>query len=455
MVKTVRILAPFLVALLPLLPLINSLTHPARSFYPGWEQSANMVTYYASHIEKRAELPLVLHLAEGVGFPHPLFEEPLMMPLLGLMAAKVGTNGAIFIWSFLLLVVAFLGIRKCLRPFRLGEWDNALAAALVWFFFPLTQFYAGRFAEAGAVTLLFAGLAFWDIFAREPNNPYAKAAAAVSWLCFTLMAGIYPGGFAYSFGTISLVVLSSFWISKNWILAFMGVIGVLFGVLLALGPWLYTTVHFAVWDKAPVPHDVYSFAVILLFFAALLFVQVRNVHTPEREGIIVSALLFAVALGALTVTLSRLPTMQEMKEVKRIDAEHYHFSNAYPSDPHPEWLNLPLVKAEFRSSDGTEFGRLRQVTLNLESPSLVQTNVVAFPWNQIRIEKHFLERDNTLAKKNRIYFALPKGVHRVEYILTTPTEWRVLKQLSTVGFAVGLFLLWFFSVRAILSGEKP
>jgi hypothetical protein len=380
-----RLAAPFLVAMVPLLPfLLPSWGNSAHS--PGWTASLETIQYFSRSIEATGNAPAVFHKKEGVGFPHPLFQEPMLYPILGITATKFGPLTSVFLFAYFIMFICFVGMRACLRPLAPRKWEAAIAALIVWLIFPSILFYDGRFAEAGAIALLFTGLAYWWLFARNPRDPYGKACAACSWLCFALMAGIYPEGARIYIALFGVVLGVSAVFPRNRHQVLMGAIGMGVGVLAVASPSIYTYLHFRVF------------------------------RAPAGEA--------------------------------RFDPNRFQIHSGFSGALHPEWEGLPPVKAEFQTTDPDHIPALK---LQLPQSSLIKTNVVAFPWNRVRIERHLLELENAVVSGGRVTFALPAGSHLIEYAFVPSAEWVFLKKVSLAAFITGLFLLWFLSVRAALA----
>jgi hypothetical protein len=93
------------------------------------------------------------------------------------------------------------------------------------------------------------------------------------------------------------------------------------------------------------------------------------------------------------------------------------------------------------------FGMIRRIVIELASPTLVVTNVQAFPWNMLIVDGVKQRRGMIYALKSGAFadwlkpvvqaVLLAKGKHVLEYIFQSDTKWQVLD-----GMSWGIILIW-------------
>jgi hypothetical protein len=68
--------------------------------------------------------------------------------------------------------------------------------------------------------------------------------------------------------------------------------------------------------------------------------------------------------------------------------------------------HLPIKAVALDVKNGTDFGRVKSMTVNLDRPTLMVTNVFAFPWNQLKLDGHFIPTPSSCS--------WPKGTLAIE-----------------------------------------
>jgi hypothetical protein len=109
---------------------------------------------------------------------------------------------------------------------------------------------------------------------------------------------------------------------------------------------------------------------------------------------------------------------------------------------------LPIF---FLPNDSTHFGRLDRIEVDLTKPTLVITNVQAFPWNRLIVDGVKQDLSRVATTPARAFsngtqpvvetILLPAGKHVLEYRFSPDLAWRILDRISWIAL-VAWVSLW-------------
>ncbi len=91
-----------------------------------------------------------------------------------------------------------------------------------------------------------------------------------------------------------------------------------------------------------------------------------------------------------------------------------------------------LAFQNFKVLDGLKFGQVEPLTVNLTEPTLVVTNVQAFPWNQIVINGSLESHYSIIEAGGKGAVLLPQGSYHLELVTRINGIWRGLNILSWI-----------------------
>jgi hypothetical protein len=108
------------------------------------------------------------------------------------------------------------------------------------------------------------------------------------------------------------------------------------------------------------------------------------------------------------------------------------------------------LSVSFLPNDSTHFGRLHRMDIDIDKPTLVITNIQAFPWNRLIVDGVQQALDRVFTMPSNVFpngtqpaveaILLPTGKHILEYRFTPDSAWRVLDRVSWIVLVLWVFL---------------
>ncbi len=245
-----RILRGVLYGVTVLAPLIL-LLDPRVGFLRDWPVHVWIIDYYAEYFRQHGDLPTVINLTRAVGMPQPVFYGYLLYPMLGVLAAIMGTAAALRVALAAMLAVQFGAVLLAGRRI-LGHGGLAytVAVALVWSTYSLTNLYhRGALAEYFGAGFHVIALAFGATAVTEPPGSARRFFGWLAGLFLLLAIGTHPPT-AVLAGIFLVLLGGAFALGgglKRWswvrgdgkLIALAVVLGAL-----VLAPWLYANFMF-------------------------------------------------------------------------------------------------------------------------------------------------------------------------------------------------------------------
>jgi len=107
----------------------------------------------------------------------------------------------------------------------------------------------------------------------------------------------------------------------------------------------------------------------------------------------------------------------------------------------------------FNVLDGFQFGQVEPLVVNLSQPTLVITNVQAFPWNQIVINGVTQYPYSIISVGGRGAVLLPEGNYRLELLTKIDDVWKYLNILSWILFLGWIVLYGVVAVKEVIGAK--
>ncbi|MEO6875786.1 MAG: hypothetical protein ABI222_13290 [Opitutaceae bacterium] len=222
------------------------LLDPRAVFLRDWPIHVWIIDYYAEYFRQHGDLPTVINLVPAVGVAMPVFYGCLLYPVLGVVAALVGSALTLRVALALMLVIQFVALLSAGRKiFGHRGIAYTVAVSVIWATYSLTNLYnRGAIAEYFATGFYVTALAFG---AAAVIAPPGSARRFSGWLtgCFLLLAiGAHPPTAVLAAVFLVLLGLASLvgWRREWWQLTGKDY-GLLSGLLILVGlvlaPWLY------------------------------------------------------------------------------------------------------------------------------------------------------------------------------------------------------------------------
>jgi hypothetical protein len=103
----------------------------------------------------------------------------------------------------------------------------------------------------------------------------------------------------------------------------------------------------------------------------------------------------------------------------------------------------PRQTAEFQVADGSRFGQVQSLDLDLPQKTWVTFNAVAAPTNRIYVDNAEVAEKDMFREWAKIALPLGPGKHHLEYRFEPGTFWSVLRTITEfLFFAVALVCLY-------------
>jgi hypothetical protein len=198
----------------------------------------------------------------------------------------------------------------------------------------------------------------------------------------------------------------------------------------------------AAWVPQPFASSRYAYRLItycnlsslaLVIGAALLG---RDTPGGKRPVAVPAAIVLTLALSAVMIKLPRAEAVKTHESAWNSEAEVLSLPERF-SGLHDftstrgleEIPGPPELKVQFKPQPGTAFGMLEPVTLALDAPRSVVTNVIAFPWSKISVDRVPVERPDLKRSGNFLAFSAPAGRHTIAYVFAPDPTWVMLQRL--------------------------
>lgn len=215
-------------------------------FYYDWQNHEWFIGYFGEYWRQHHAFPAVIHAAQVVGLPQPIFYGYALFPTVGLVSAFVGAAWAIRIAVVLTFAAQYLAVFDAVRAaHRSRSLAIVVAASLTWATYPLTNLY-----NRAALTEFFGAAFLTTAIALAARACWAAPASArlrVWWagLFGALAIGTHPPTAVLAVPFVVALIIAGL-IARGgkaldrgvaWTAALVGALGVM-----ALAPWIWANV---------------------------------------------------------------------------------------------------------------------------------------------------------------------------------------------------------------------
>lgn len=168
----------------------------------------------------------------------------------------------------------------------------------------------------------------------------------------------------------------------------------------------------------------------------------RSVPRPPNMFSVPAAIILTLSLSTAVIKLPRVESIMNHESVWDSESQLlslptsfyglHDFTITHGLSEISRLGQPPEVKLAFTPQAGAGFGQLEPVTLSLDGPHAVITNVIAFPWNKVVLDGAVLQPPSLQKSGKFLAFEAPAGRHVVAYKFTPDPVWLGLRRLSGI-----------------------
>jgi hypothetical protein len=224
-------------------------------------------------------------------------------------------------------------------------------------------------------------------------------------------------------------------------------------------------------DMLQIPFRLVNYVNIGLLVSVIAFAVIRGEARPSKGSVGKTVLTACLAVAAVALIGKLLHAGAVMEPIGAAGLPPvpnwvwvaYNTGPAYQTanETSQNTVNAAIPVA----TEGVDFGIPGKLTVHLERPSLVVTNVQQFLWNRLVVDGEMLPLEKTLVVQKSsdavlqgLAVELPAGAHELGYAFEPPTIWHVLMPLSwavLIAWAVAYIVLLVRAVIRPLSESAP
>lgn len=194
-----------------------------------------------------------------------------------------------------------------------------------------------------------------------------------------------------------------------------------------------------------------SFLYLINFaFLAILIAEVQSLSQFKfltRQSFNTTfTVILVVGVMSLFVEFSHLLSQPTLPETEFSLSSPFGFKSEYAISR--DIQSLPSNAASepplnFKVGEGENFGLVSPIELRLAQDSLIKTNVILFPWNQISVNA---SSGQLFSNQNMALLNVPAGAHKISVGFEPDSTYRILNAISSV-FLLGWLCLATYGLR--------
>lgn len=267
---------------------------------------------------------------------------------------------------------------------------------------------------------------------------------------------------------LPLLILSlglAVWTKKHTKKAFWGIFSLFCFVFFVSIGWIPTSVARSILGKIQILYRWSAFQNIILLFLVVYLVTDLQLSEKTKGALrtLFTVLLTVSFCGVLLRLVHAAPiTLEGAKfgyskllqeeDFRKIPTSFYSIGDYLVRkgyEPYDGRKERPLQNVKFEVGTGSHFGEVYPIFLDKKSPAGYCTQVLVFPWNQLKVDGVIVPSDQIRLASDKVAFYDEGEGKRVEYVFAPPLSWKIARTASflTLFLLLTVVPLSFFSLK--------